>query len=486
MSLVIERLRNRFHASSPLAAGQCQAWLEALAAADGEALVAGLAAPDEWLLIRHLPLALRWQHDAGDGEVVKQWSQALRRALEQALAHPEDGAVIRYASRHAAIADMLYRSALGETTRQWAWQRMGLIPHHGLSPSEVLQHGVIVLLRETELVWPVLHGLIAGEGATASLTALLRRLQASDWHALLQASPRTAAYARLLAGPTAAAPAAQAAPPDAAVPASPIAARPADFLLAGGGTLRALLEWAAARRHFAVRHLEVLTVLATALAWPATGASPALQQARLLAAQAHLRSSVGGPADTPIIPSATGTASPAETRPPVERAPDLLPLPALPEEIEWLPTHWAGALFWLARLPAGGLLDWQAGQDVISLPLVLRAVGSALGVPDEDPALRAFCGGTVPPGEVPAAARERATEQVLLWSAWLDEAAPELPAPRVDTVCRRGGRLRFEAGWIEVHLPLDSVDTSIRRLGLDLDPGWLPWLGCVVRITYDE
>jgi len=42
-----------------------------------------------------------------------------------------------------------------------------------------------------------------------------------------------------------------------------------------------------------------------------------------------------------------------------------------------------------------------------------------------------------------------------------------------------------EPGWIELVLPLDSVDTSVRRLGLDLDPGWLPWLGRVVKIRYE-
>ena len=44
----------------------------------------------------------------------------------------------------------------------------------------------------------------------------------------------------------------------------------------------------------------------------------------------------------------------------------------------------------------------------------------------------------------------------------------------------------MESGWIELHLPLAGVDTAIRRLGLDLDPGFLPWLGCVLRICYDE
>ena len=80
---------------------------------------------------------------------------------------------------------------------------------------------------------------------------------------------------------------------------------------------------------------------------------------------------------------------------------------------------------------------------------------------------------------------EHAAALVADWNVWVDEQAPDLPAPRMTSICQRSGRLRFEAGWIELHLPLDSVDTRIRRLGLDLDPGWLPWLGCVVRIIYD-
>ncbi|MFY9460548.1 MAG: hypothetical protein WAP57_12435, partial [Aquabacterium commune] len=71
------------------------------------------------------------------------------------------------------------------------------------------------------------------------------------------------------------------------------------------------------------------------------------------------------------------------------------------------------------------------------------------------------------------------------WAAWLDEAAPELAEPRLRTVCQRPGRLRFEPGWIELHLSLDQVDTCIRRMGLDLDAGYLPWLGCVLRIRYE-
>ncbi|BAL26838.1 hypothetical protein [Azoarcus sp. KH32C] len=39
---------------------------------------------------------------------------------------------------------------------------------------------------------------------------------------------------------------------------------------------------------------------------------------------------------------------------------------------------------------------------------------------------------------------------------------------------------------VDIHLRLADVDLDIRRPGLDLDPGWLPWLGRVVHFHYDS
>jgi hypothetical protein len=36
-----------------------------------------------------------------------------------------------------------------------------------------------------------------------------------------------------------------------------------------------------------------------------------------------------------------------------------------------------------------------------------------------------------------------------------------------------------------VHLSLDDVDLDVRRAGLDGDPGWVWWLGQVVRFVYE-
>lgn len=37
---------------------------------------------------------------------------------------------------------------------------------------------------------------------------------------------------------------------------------------------------------------------------------------------------------------------------------------------------------------------------------------------------------------------------------------------------------------LDVYYPLDAVRLDVRRAGLDIDPGWLPWLGLVVRFHY--
>jgi hypothetical protein len=52
-------------------------------------------------------------------------------------------------------------------------------------------------------------------------------------------------------------------------------------------------------------------------------------------------------------------------------------------------------------------------------------------------------------------------------------------------VCRSGV---FSVNRIDldVSMPLDEADVRVRRVGLDLNPGWLPWFGRVVRFHYSR
>lgn len=45
--------------------------------------------------------------------------------------------------------------------------------------------------------------------------------------------------------------------------------------------------------------------------------------------------------------------------------------------------------------------------------------------------------------------------------------------------------LQLSATHLDLVLPLQQVDLSVRRLGLDCDPGWLPWFGRIVQLHYE-
>lgn len=58
-----------------------------------------------------------------------------------------------------------------------------------------------------------------------------------------------------------------------------------------------------------------------------------------------------------------------------------------------------------------------------------------------------------------------------------------MPAP-VSIPTERNVRIIADRGWFECEFSLQDVDTAVRGAGLDLNPGFLPWIGCVVRFRY--
>ncbi len=57
---------------------------------------------------------------------------------------------------------------------------------------------------------------------------------------------------------------------------------------------------------------------------------------------------------------------------------------------------------------------------------------------------------------------------------------------RVLDIVTRPGVFSVTRTDLDVSLPLDEADVRVRLAGLDLDPGWLPWFGRVVRFHYLE
>lgn len=48
----------------------------------------------------------------------------------------------------------------------------------------------------------------------------------------------------------------------------------------------------------------------------------------------------------------------------------------------------------------------------------------------------------------------------------------------------RRAYLTFTSTHVDLFFDLEQGDIRIRRAGLDLDPGWVPWLGRVVSFHY--
>jgi hypothetical protein len=168
-----------------------------------------------------------------------------------------------------------------------------------------------------------------------------------------------------------------------------------------------------------------------------------------------------------------------------------------PDEPRGEPTNHAGLLYLLnaaadAAMPdllfADPVLDGIPGSELLAR-VALWLVAAA----DDDPAVLAFAGldpRRVPPGWTstppPVGAQRRIDDHA---RAWAQAAAARLhhdddPAIVVAGVTARTGHIEREPGWVDVHLALADVDVDVRRAGLDLDPGWVPWLGYVVRFRY--
>ena len=74
--------------------------------------------------------------------------------------------------------------------------------------------------------------------------------------------------------------------------------------------------------------------------------------------------------------------------------------------------------------------------------------------------------------------------QVRIWSWKLRRWCWRAGHISVREIIRRPGFVTLAPTNLDVTLSIDSVDIRIRRMGLDLDPGWVPWFGRVVHFHY--
>ena len=175
---------------------------------------------------------------------------------------------------------------------------------------------------------------------------------------------------------------------------------------------------------------------------------------------------------------------------------------AEPDRDAWVWTGYAGLPFLLATAKPAGVPDRLAAAPALSgrpLAWCLHVLGRLIcDVRPDDAGLLALAAShwDAWPQVVAAAPATPAEEQELAGIAadWAQVTArllgpdQEPPGPQaaelVGRMVRRPGSVLARPGWIEVRLPAEQVDLQVRRAGLDLDPGWVPWLGAVVRYRY--
>lgn len=148
---------------------------------------------------------------------------------------------------------------------------------------------------------------------------------------------------------------------------------------------------------------------------------------------------------------------------------------------DWHPTACGGLLFLLPVLARAGLVQGDSPDaDRAAAQRVLRAALRRVRAAQDDAAWALVADlPALPPGES-TAAEERARRELAAARRWLHRHA------RLGLVAlvRRPARLALTATHIDLRFPLAGADVRVRRIGLDVDPGWLPWLGRVVAFQF--
>ena len=160
-------------------------------------------------------------------------------------------------------------------------------------------------------------------------------------------------------------------------------------------------------------------------------------------------------------------------------------------------TNYGGLLFLLPLVESSGgieLLLSEPSLAEISLPEVLHRLALNLyPLSPHDPAALAFAG-MMPQQALPYDLEcELSENQTNILEAAttlvISSLAERLPrwhqASLMQRVVERDAMIVADSGWFEIHFRLIDVSVDIRRVALDLDPGFIPWLGVVIKYVYE-
>jgi len=470
--------------------------------------------------------------DSGLVPAARTWAREIVAALERTI---RDGiGVVVYPRTLDALVDLVVSVGQGDTRRAWAWRQVGLLHGGGLVDGRAgLMSGRagpgasagLVGAGEAVVAALVAHAELAPAALTAAAVRVRLPLTADGWIAVARAvqdlvvepeADRRQDPAGVHGGAAALGTSAggvRAHPVDSVDPVDPITGFTVGGALRAGpsAAVRAIVGTAVARQlpdvDLVLQDRRALARLAVLCAAPSLARSEAVVDAVASALAPRVAgrgpaAAAGSPDRAPgaaadgsrqvtaTWPGGAAEQASAATGPAADvgRPAGRAELPADPGE-----TSAAGGVLFLVRVvtdlelvaetgsPGAPLADRPFLWIVSSLAVRLTAASPG------DPAIRALAGSPAqdavagPPTDVEDAALTDLTERV---EAWLRLQLRLGAGDDLDWLWRRRATIVAEPGWIEATFAFDDVDTRVRLAGLDLDPGFVWWLGAVVRFRY--
>ena len=197
-----------------------------------------------------------------------------------------------------------------------------------------------------------------------------------------------------------------------------------------------------------------------------------------------------------IVPAERTTGSVAQTYSTPDTTENEYPTPDIRQTAF---TEFGGLLFILPLIEAIGIpgeIEDHPQLGFRPFRWVLNQFARELVNTDErDPAVMAFCG-IAPDDPFPWSDEMKPAEsESTVMQDWRSRIAALLKERLdieessdervIDIVCRRRAQILVEPGWLEIVFSIEDISTQIRRATLDLDPGYIPWLGVVLRFRYE-
>ncbi len=143
-------------------------------------------------------------------------------------------------------------------------------------------------------------------------------------------------------------------------------------------------------------------------------------------------------------------------------------------------TDYAGVIYLLNSLKYLNLSAYLSKYNNPTFPhTLLHYIATRLQIPSEDPIFEAI---TLPysPSRVPSLSLH------IAWYCALRAYTYRQTHLSLRTLICRPARLSLTPTHLDLTFTLEQIDIRIRRAGLDLNPGWLPWFGKVVQFHYEK